>query len=140
MRNYIRKKERQVCTYEQAVKFKQLGLEQRTLLCYTHPKESYIPNWKYEPAYSIKVISGEVYDGWSGYEYFSAYTLIELGDMIGKGTQMAERYYRHLQDRMNQSHSITICFDPIDLASFIISDIENGHSTVEELNQRLLAP
>lgn len=113
----------QVCTMEQAKRLKGLGVCQDSYLFHivgiTTPgtlskKEKIIFN-----------------------QHYSAFTVAELGAMIGKGTNAAALLYDAVQDQMNRSHSFTICYSPQFLANCIISMLETGRLNPAEINERL---
>jgi hypothetical protein len=67
----------------------------------------------------------------------AAYTVSELAAMIGKGTNVASLLYDAVQSQMNRSHSFTICYSPEFLANVIISMLQTGRLTAEEVNKML---
>lgn len=70
---------------------------------------------------------------------FSAFTVAELGAMIGKGTNAASMLYDAVQDQMNRSHSFTIVLSVQFVANCVIGMLETGRLMAEEVNARLCA-
>lgn len=131
---YYKHRESHVCSYQHAVRFKELGLLQESLYCYSEPKPIVaIQLHNTEP----KVIKGDLYGGWAGYEHYSCYTLNELAAMIGKGTREAVEYYRCVQRAMDSGHSFTVCLDIEFLSDCVLGMIVNGVLSVEDANKRL---
>jgi hypothetical protein len=114
--------ENQVCTPEQGEKLKELGVWQESLFYWTHSEKWGIMYWT-----SIDFRGGPT----------SVFTAGELAAMIGKGTNAASLLYDAVQSQMNRSHSFTICYSPEFLANVIISMLQTGRLTAEEINERL---
>ena len=68
----------------------------------------------------------------------SAFTISEMAAMIGKGTKAAEKHWQFLIDCVNSGLSGTVCYNPISLAGFIITIIENGTLPIDEANSRII--
>lgn len=121
----------QVITLEQAKRLKELGIMQNSL--YYH-----IYNLCHNIGYEGVKVRDKPKDG-GCIRYYSAFTLSELGAMIGKGTNAASLLYDGVQDQMNRSHSFTIVLSVQFVASCVITMLETGRGTVEEVNARLCA-
>lgn len=113
----------QCCSMEQADRLKELGVAMESLFYHTDS------DWGVMPRKSID-FSGNP---------SSAFTVAELGVMIGKGTNAAALLYDAVQDRMNRSHSFTIVLGVQFVANCLIGMLETGRLTVEEVNARLCA-
>lgn len=50
---------------------------------------------------------------------------------------MAEKHWQWLRDCVNSGLSGTVAYNPVSLAGFVITAIEEGWATVEEINERL---
>jgi hypothetical protein len=140
--------ENQVCSIEQAKLLKSLGIEQESLFFwYNQPHDNgkdeyweteevaYRP-WFVNASYPEDESEGCTYYA-HGTEQYSAFTVSELAAMIGKGTNAASLLYDAVQSQMNRSHSFTICYSPEFLANCVISMLQTGRITAEEINERL---
>lgn len=72
-------------------------------------------------------------------EFYSAYSVAELGLMFGSATPACERLYNNVQRKLNQGLSFAIVFDADFLANELIYSIVNSFTTVHECNERLKA-
>lgn len=120
----------QVCTIIQAKRLCELGVAQEG--CYSWGCNDEFDNM--EPA-AWTLVSGTKWR----HKRYSAFTLVELGAMIGKGTNAASLLYDAVQDQMNRSHSFTIVLSVQFVANCLIGMLETGRVTVEEVNARLCA-
>lgn len=68
---------------------------------------------------------------------YPAYTVSELGVMIGQGTKMAEKHWQWLLDSVNSGLSGTVAYNPVALAGFVITALQEGWATADEINERL---
>lgn len=140
--------ENQVCTFEQAKRLKELGVN------YPSGKESFFKwfecdngeNW--EPALFrpdsgefdyilVSGLEGDFSDEVETRGNWNAFTVSELGVMFGKGTNAASLLYDAVLDQMNRSHSFTIVLSPQFLANCLIGMLETGRIKAEEINERL---
>lgn len=139
----------QVCTLEQAKRLKELGVKQESLFswCGDETKrlmdngkdglavsdwvyiDSTIPANNQESDHRSLVPSAK--------PFAAAFTVAELGVMIGKGTSAASLLYDAVLARMNQGHSFTIVLSAQFVANCVIGMLETGRLTVEEVNARL---
>src|SRR5574341_2010928 len=118
------KLENQVCTLEQAKRLKELGVTQESYFHFGDHLDGVTESWMHEGDEDV---------------FYAAFTVAELGVMIGRGTNAATLFYDAVQDRMNRSHSFTIALDVQFVANCIIGMLETGRLTMEEVNQRLKA-
>jgi hypothetical protein len=138
------KLEKQVCTLEQAKRLKGLGAIQESQ-CYWRcgilEHVASVNSWGDQQTFGelIKRNDSIWEPQWrDDYEIYSAFTVAELGAMIGKGTTTSSLLYDAVQDQMNRSHSFTICYSPQFLANCIISMLETSRLNAYEINGRLL--
>lgn len=130
------KLQEQVCTLEQAKRLKELGVSQESIFSYFKaPHHAGICITDMSTRH-VWILSGNPYDQ-EDIELTAAYTVAELGAMIGRGTNAAALLYDAVQDHMNRSHSFTICYSPSFLANCIISLLNTGRLTAAEVNERL---
>lgn len=127
----------QVCTLEQAKRLKELGVRQESHF-YHHPNfdmptQGHTSVKKHGTMYKVTQVKNDIA------VRLSAFTVAELGAMIGKGTNAAALLYDAVQARMNQSHSFTIALDVKFVANCVIGLLETGRLTPEEVNARLCA-
>jgi len=135
------KLESQVCTLEQAKKLKALGVIQESLFCFIGDDN---PNPKYNQPHVLYYTPnawGEVGAGWYD-SRIAAFTVAELGVMLdndclverSKAPNTRGKYYVLIKGQ-------TVFFDTEveALSASLIYWIEDGFTTVEEVNQRLLA-
>lgn len=127
----------QVITLPQAKRLKELGVSQESHV-YHHPKfETPVPGHtsvkKPGTMYTVTQVKKDRSVA------LSAFTLSELGAMIGKGTNAASLLYDAVQDQMNRSHSFTIVLSVQFVANCVIGMLETGRLTAEEVNARLCA-
>lgn len=117
----------QVCTLEQAKRLKELGVRQQSVACFIgdelHLFEKSFYNWAEQ----------------KGMNSVAAFTVAELGVMIGKGTNAAAVLYDAVQHQMNRSQSFTIALSAQFVANCLIGMLETGFLAVEEVNARLCA-
>lgn len=129
----------QVCTLEQARRLKELGIIQESIWFWTFPvnermistKKGIIHNTTCEDILIDN--DGDEFD----HEIAAAFTVAELGAMIGKGTNAASLLYDAVQDQMNRSHSFTIVLSAQFVANCLMGMLETGRVTAEEVNARL---
>lgn len=129
------KVENQVCTLKQGEKLEELGVKVKPLFCYcrvsTSVDDSYddlLPTeWNLEGL-------PELATTWQA----PAFTVCELGAMIGKGTKAAEIHWQWLLDCVNSGLSGTVAYNPIALAGHIITQLENGTLSVEDCNKAIV--
>jgi hypothetical protein len=140
----------QVCTLEQAKKLKALGVNQDSLYswCGDETKRLMdngkdglaVSDWVYIdltiPPNNQELDHRSMVP--SAKPFAAAFTVAELGAMIGKGTNAAALFYDAVQARMNQSHSFTIALDVKFVANCVIGMLETGRMNIEEVNNRLL--
>lgn len=131
----------QVITLEQAKRLKELGVVQEAIWFWAYPvKEEMISTMKGIIHYTTKedILTdndGDEFD----HDVAAAFTVAELGAMIGKGTNAASLLYDAVQDQMNRSHSFTIVLSVQFVANCVIGMLETGRLTPEEVNARLCA-
>jgi hypothetical protein len=137
------KLENQVCTEQQAIRLKELGIDQSGYYSYAHrvinSKPSFngeMTEWEAEYSEDAELIETSLAH-FDGLPHVSAFTITEMGAMIGKGTNASSLLYDAVQARMNQSHSFTICYSPQFLANCVIDLLENNLITPAEVNARL---
>lgn len=129
----------QVITIDQAKRLKDLGVIQDAVWFWAYPvkekmistKKDIIHNSQCEDILSDN--EGDEFD----HDVAAAFTVSELGAMIGKGTNAAALFYDAVQARMNQSHSFTIALDVKFVANCVIGLLETGRVTAEEVNAML---
>lgn len=133
------KLQNQVCTLEQGKRLKELGIRQdashAAWLRNECNKETEFWCWPVEA-------QGITNRGYSSptkgcLEGFSAFTVAELGVMIGKGTNAAAVLYDAVQGQMNRSHSFTIALSAQFVANCLIGMLETGFLAADEVNARL---
>ena len=133
------KLEKQVCTLEQSKKFKNLIGEIYGLFVYIEnkalPADNKISLSKHTESFRY---TGKIQDhAWV--KYYPAFTVAELGAMIGRGTKGAELHWQWLLNCVNSGLSGTVAYNAVALASHIITQIENGTLSAEACNERLVA-
>lgn len=122
----------QVISLEQAKRLSQLGITQGLSAFFWDDyegKQELRPNQSPEGGYSPGSCN----------TCFSAFTVAELGAMIGKGTNAASLLYDAVQDQMNRSHSFTIVLGVQFVVNCVIGMLETGRLTPKEVNARLCA-
>jgi len=128
--------ENQVCDLSQAMVLKTFGVLQKSLfyhhLSFDRPVFGETPVTETGKQYKKTQVCNDKKGA------ASAYTVLELAAMVGKGSNAASLLYDAVQARMNHSHSFTICYSPKFLANCIIGMLQTGRITAEEINQRLL--
>jgi hypothetical protein len=67
-----------------------------------------------------------------------AFSVAEMGLMIGRGTRAAEHFYNAVLDRLNSGNSFTIALAPQFVATCVIGLLERELLTPEEVNARLI--
>lgn len=131
----------QVITLSQAKRLKELGVRQESIWFWAYPvKEKMISTLKGIIHCSttddiIRDNEGDEFD----HEVACAFTVAELGAMIGKGTNAASLLYDAVQGQMNRSHSFTIVLSVQFVANCVIGMLETGRLSTEEVNARLCA-
>lgn len=128
------KVEKQVCTLKQGERLEELGINVKPLFCYcrvsTSVEDSYddlLPTeWNLEGL-------PELATTWQA----PAFTVSELGKMLGKGTKAAEVHWQWLLDCVNSGLSGTVAYNAVALAGHIITQLENGTLYVDACNERL---
>lgn len=139
----------QVITLEQAKRLKELGVTQNSYFSWCGDETQRlmdngkdgltISDWVYISE-TIPVNNQEADHRSmvpSARPFAAAFTVAELGAMIGKGTNAASLLYDAVQARMNQSHSFTIVLSAQFIANCLIGMLETGMLTPEEVNARL---
>ena len=128
--------ENQVINENNAAMLKTLGVIQKSLF-YHHP------------AFDSPVFGETVTTEW-GKQYkktqgcndkkasLSAFTVSELGVIIGKGTKSAELLHNAIIDRINGGNSITLFLSPDFVANALIGMLQTERVSAEECNKRLL--
>lgn len=120
----------QVITFLQSKRIKELGVNQNSLFSWFGDEEFRLRDNGASVEYSQWLwLSGtEPYNNqeadWRANAsctkpLAAAFTVAELGLMIGKGTNAAALLYDAVQDQMNRSYSFTICYSPQFLANCI---------------------
>lgn len=66
--------------------------------------------------------------------YGPAFTVAELGQMIGKGAKASEAHWQWLIDCVNSGLSGTVAYNAVALAGFIITQLQIGNFTSLEVN------
>jgi len=133
----------QVCSEQQAVRLKELGIDQSGYYSYAHRVVNSKPSFngemtEWEPEYSDDVALVETaLAQFDGLPHVSTFTVAELGTMFGKGTNAASMLYDAVLAQMNHSHSFTIVLSPDFLCNCIIAMLETGKLTPAEVNERL---
>lgn len=138
------KLENQVCTIEQAKRLMELGVAQDSVFYHYQEKTPTNPNstyygWRQDGMFwelsrtgkPSRVSTNRIH------KEYSAFTVAELGAMIGKGTKMAERHWQWLLNCVNSGVSGTVAYNVVALAGFVITELENNHTTAAEVNSRL---
>lgn len=69
--------------------------------------------------------------------FYPAFTIPELSTIIGKGTKAAEHHWQWLIDCVNSGLSGTVAYNTVALAGFVLTQLEIGALTPEEVNNRL---
>lgn len=123
----------QVIPIEQAKLLKSLGVNQSSVFYHI---DNLVASIGYE---GIKFVKTGIPKDGGCIRYYSAFTVAELGLMIGKGTNAASLLYDAVQARMNQSHSFTIVLSAQFVANCLIGMLETGRVTPEEVNAKLCA-
>jgi hypothetical protein len=139
--------QRLVVTLNQGKKLQELGVDQESMFYHNWNNTAKNPLLeKYKSMIPDAVIVDKDYnicieiecDVYEGYLMCSAYTVGELGVMIGRGTRAADKFWQHLNSRLNSGNSSTICFDVVEVADFLIKLItEPGVIDVDEINKRM---
>lgn len=124
--------ENQVCTLEQAKKLKELGIECKSLFQWRD--YSMLKDNRIEPLVSYERVT---VSHASVMQVFNAFTVAELGVMIGKGTHFSERHWQWLLDCVNSGLSGTVAYNTVALAGFVLTHIEAYPSEISEVNKRL---
>lgn len=125
--------ENQVCSMEQAKKFKEFGIVQdKSIYTWT----VYCPDPTGEKYYYI-VMDENHPDAEHAEVLATAFTVSELGAMIGKGTKAAELHWQWLLDCVNSGLSGTVAYNVAALAGHVITQLENGTLIAAEVNERL---
>lgn len=119
--------EDQVCSLEQAKKLNKLGVLQGCSILFYDTRKRGRLQFNSNPVGGYKDADS----------CFSAFTISEFGLMIGKGTKAAEKHWQWLIDCVNSGLSGTVSYNTVALAGFVITQIENGDLSVEEINKRL---
>lgn len=127
----------QVITIEQAKRLKELGINGES--AFSHFKAAShsgiclgdIGNLRH-----VWALTGNGYDR-EGVEFIPAFTVTEMGRMIGSGTFAAQKFHDAVSARINSSHSMTIATAPQFVGNFLIAAIEQAILTPEEANTRL---
>jgi hypothetical protein len=124
------KLESQICTLEQAKILSRLGIIQGCSLFF-------YDSWSKEllPKFNSSHKEGHYKDAES---CFSAFTVSELGCMLGKGTKSSELYWQYMLDMVNAGVGGTIAFNVVALAGHVITQIENGTLAVGDANNWLI--
>lgn len=158
------KLENQVCTLEQAKKLKEMGVSPDSYFCYSGPKDTFYQGEGAPPIKLIRTLG--LYGFYSEYNYYSAYTVAELGVMLPMDGDGIGEYYT-LQDTGflfnndasggdNKGFSIVPAYpesNDVDTwpnvcnavfkteaearAAMLIYLLENNHTTPEGVNERL---
>lgn len=122
--------ENQCCSYEQAKKLKELGVAQLGIFCYN--------------------LNGDLYGVYSKHDYYSAFTVAELGVMLPNIIKVGKSHY-YLEYEMNGYHytlgyedvedgSLLICSGDNEAevrASALISLFEKKHLSPADINARI---
>lgn len=116
----------QVCKLEQAKKLWELDIENDDAIFWHY---LIIENEDYAWKCGLR-------DG-NSLESYPAYTVAELGMMIGKGTYFSQAHWQWLLDCVNSGLSGTVAYNPVALAGFVITYLENNLTTAAEVNNRL---
>lgn len=119
---------KQVCTLKQAKRLKDLGIEQKSI--FYHVFSFIHKEWMICQPIDFYLGKDE--------ERYSAFTVAELGIMIGKGTVASEKHWQWLLDSVNSGLSATTCYNAETLTEFVITQITEGCLPVEEVNNRLI--
>jgi hypothetical protein len=125
----------QVITLDQAKRLKELGVKQESHF-YHHPNfEEPTPGRtsvkKHGTMYKVTQVKNDLA------VTLSAFSVAELGAIIGKGTNAAALFYDAVLDQMNRSHSFTIALSVQFVANCVIGMLETGRLTIDEVNARL---
>lgn len=133
-----------VCTLPQAKKLSDLGVAQESNLYYYQEKVTTNPNlhhygWSQDAMPFSLSITGRKsrVSGSSIHKEYSAFTVTEMAEIIGRGTKLAELHWQWLLDCVNSGLSGTVALNPVALAGFLITQIENGNVDILA-NERLL--
>lgn len=120
------KLENQVCSIEQAEKLKELGVKQESLFYWTHSEK-----WGIMPKKSIDFSGNPT-------SVFTASELIQMNISFG-GIEYSDKNHKFYMQTSFEPKEFTY-YDTFSqaLAYRLISAIENGWTTIEEVNERLL--
>lgn len=139
----------QVCSLTQAKRLKELRVKQESLFSWCGDETMRLmDNGEDGVSYSNWVFVSQTYpvnnmqadhreDVPSAKPFASAYTVAELGIMLGKGTKATELHWQWLLDCVNSGLSGTVAYNPVALAGHIITQIETGTLPIEKINARL---
>lgn len=131
--------ENQLITLEQSKILKELNILQDSIWMWVYPATKGIISTTYGVFYHeqakdiIQDNEGDNFDSATS----SAFSLYELGVIIGKGTLMCEHYYNHTLSCLNSGLSFGVVYNPVAAAGFIITYIQNNPNEVSEINKRL---
>lgn len=120
--------ENQVCSVEQSIKLVDLGVIPNSILYHIYPTMS--SGWKVMGEGMFNVNDDEI-------EYHPAFTVAELGAMLGSGTKETELFWNQLNYKINGGNSSSICFRCEFVADFVISLIVDGSLAISIINHRL---
>lgn len=137
------KLEDQVCSFEQAKKLKELGIKADTFFTWLeaarHDEDGskvveWVPVLFYEQNMDMFAVPGDyAYLQNDDNEFndtrgnYSAFTVSELSEFIGKGTKAAEAHWQWLIDCVNSGLSGTVAYNAVALAGFVITQIQIGN-------------
>lgn len=127
----------QVITIQQAKRLKELGIVGES--AFNHFKASFHAGVCLGGPDNLRhvwALTGSGYDR-EDVEFTPAYTVTEMGRMIGSGTFAAQKFHDAVADRINSSHSMTIAAAPQFIGNFLIAALEQGILTPSEANTRL---
>lgn len=135
----------QVITIEQAKRLKELGIDQDGCFFWYQDRAPRNPNQHYYGV-SQEYMPWELYlfgkksklSTSNVFEECCAFTVTEMGRMIGSGTFAAQKFHDAVAARINSSHSMTIATAPQFVGNFLIAALEQEILTLEEANTRLL--
>lgn len=143
----------QVISLEQAKRLKELGIDADTFLCWFEAAKfdengskiiAWVPVLFYEKNldwYAVGEFGPELQDEDGEFNEtrgnYPAFTVAELGEMIGKGTKASEAHWQWLLECVNSGLSGTVAYNPVALAGFVITQIEIGNLPPSECNKRL---
>ena len=144
----------QVCTLEQAKRLKELGVIYEPFFTWLECAEfdeqgskilKWIPVLFYEQGMDLYAVPGDYPESMKEEHgdfhetrgNSPAFTVAELGVMIGRGTKAAESHFQWLMACVNSGLSGTVAYNVTALAGFVITQLESGNLTPEEVNKRL---